>query len=43
MSFDSSKLINGYYEPDGETIIVEDDQVEYKKYFAYDEEKKNPI
>lgn len=43
MSFEASKLINGYYEPDGETIIVENDNIEYKKYFSYDEKKKAPI
>ena len=43
MSFEASKLINGFYEPDGETIILENDNVEYKKYFAYDHKNKKPI
>ena len=47
MSFEATKLINDYYEADGETIIIENDQIEYKKYYQagkevdWDEYKKN--
>ena len=33
MSFEATKLINDFYEADGETIIIENDMIEYKKYF----------
>ena len=47
LSFEATKLINGFYEADGETIIIENDEIEYKKYFVagkavdWDEYKKN--
>jgi hypothetical protein len=43
LSFESTKLINDFYEPDGETIIIENDQIEYKKYFSYDHSTNKPI
>lgn len=47
LSFEATRLIKGYYEADGETIIIENDQIEYKKYFVagksvdWDQYKKN--
>jgi hypothetical protein len=47
LSFESTKLIKGFYEADGETIIIENDSIEYKKYFLaavevdWDQYKKN--
>ena len=43
MSFEATSLINDFYEPSGETIIIENDQIEYKKYFSYDHANKKPI
>ena len=46
-SYESTRLINDFYEADGETIIIENDQIEYKAYFKagkkvdWDEYKKN--
>ena len=34
LSMDPTKLIKGFYEVDGESIIIENDMVEYKKYFV---------
>ena len=33
ISFEATKLHQEYFEPDGETIIIENDSIEYKKYF----------
>jgi len=43
LSFEATSLINDFYEPSGETIIIENDQIEYKKYFSYDHANKKPI
>ena len=34
LSMDGTKLIKGFYEVDGESIIIENDMIEYKKYFV---------
>ena len=47
MSFETTTAVNGLYECDGETIIIVNDSVEYKKYFLegvevdWDKYKKN--